>query len=86
MELKIKDVKAPDFSMFNLVTKPMIDNLEALLEKRIDETEALIKKSDQNQAKSIKDLDKRLTGIKTTDVDCYSLILSPLSQEGDNFF
>ena len=47
----------------------MIDNLEALLEKRIDETEALIKKSDQNQVKSIKDLDKRLTGLKTTDVD-----------------
>ena len=78
LDKKINEIRVPDIDMDNLVTKQAIDSLAAIIDKKIDETESLIKKSEQNQNKSIKELDSKIKQIKVPDIEKLNFATKPM--------
>ena len=69
LEKKIKAIKIPDVDKMNFVTKQVLESSFTSINKKVNDNETLIKKSEQDQNKAIKELDKRIKEIKIPDID-----------------
>ena len=69
LEKKIKAIQIPDVDKMNFVTKQVLESSFTSINKKVNDNEILIKKSEQDQNKAIKELDKRIKEIKIPDID-----------------